>query len=62
VVINLSNIMAPVVVKRVPNAFPLIDQDYPPLSGGVYFECVDKSKGVVVRWELKQNMPALCRR
>jgi hypothetical protein len=62
VVINISNIMAPVVTKRVTNAFPLIDQEYPPLSGGTYFQCVDKSKGTVVRWELKQNLTAKCRR
>ncbi len=62
VVINISNIMAPVVTKRVPNAFPLIDQEYPPLSGGVYFQCVDKTKGTIVRWELKQNLTAACRR
>lgn len=61
VVIDISNPLIPVLVKRVKNAFPLIDQNYPPVSN-TYFECADKSKGIIVGWEQK-NIPAPnCRR
>ncbi len=61
VVINISNIMQPIIVKRIANTFPLINQDHPPVSN-TYFECVDKNKGVVVGWEQKANIKASCRR
>lgn len=62
VVFDLSNINAPHLVKRVENAFPKINQEYPPFSN-VYFECVDPSKGVVVGWEEKMvNELPKCRR
>ena len=61
VVFNISNPISPLLVKRVKNAFPLIDQTYPPVTN-TYFECVDNSKGVIVGWEQK-NIPAPnCRR
>jgi hypothetical protein len=51
----------PQFVTRVPNVFPPVDQDYPPFTN-VYFQCPDKSKGIVVRWE-KQDIPVpKCRR
>jgi hypothetical protein len=61
VVIDISNIANPVLVKRVKNAFPIIDQNYPPVSGS-YFDCVDKSKGIVVGWESKTLQSPKCRR
>ncbi len=61
VVINIANITTPVISKRIANAFPLINQEYPPVTG-TYFECVDANKGIVVRWELKQNVIANCKR
>jgi hypothetical protein len=60
-VININNVMQPTLIKKIPNTFPLTNQEHPPISG-VYFECVDKSKGIVVNWELKTNMKATCRR
>lgn len=60
-VIDISNPRQPAVVKRIKNAFPVIDQEYPPFSN-VYFECVDPSKGIVVDWELKTVKTPKCRR
>jgi hypothetical protein len=59
--INITNITQPTLIGKIPNAFPLIDQEYPPFSG-VRFQCVDKSKGFVVRWEERSNITALCTR
>lgn len=36
--------------KRVKNVYPLQNQMYPPFATG-YFECVDTTKGYVLRWE-----------
>jgi hypothetical protein len=60
VVIDMSDPLNPVLVKTMKNAFPLINQKYPPLAG--YFICPDPSKGIVVDWELKSNQTAPCRR
>jgi hypothetical protein len=61
VVFDLSDIRSPRLVNRVENAFPQISQEYPPFTG-VYFECVDPSKGVVIGWEEKQIDQPKCRR
>jgi hypothetical protein len=61
VVFDLSDITSPRLVNRLENAFPQIGQEYPPFSG-VYFECVDPSKGVVIGWEEKQIDNPKCRR
>jgi hypothetical protein len=61
VVFNISNINNPVLVKRVKDAFPVIDQKYPSVSN-VYFECPDATKGTVVGWELKNIPQPKCRR
>jgi hypothetical protein len=61
VVFDISDINSPRLVNRVENAFPQISQEYPPFNG-VYFECVDPSKGVVVGWEEKQIENPKCRR
>jgi hypothetical protein len=61
VVFDLSDISSPRLVNRLENAFPQIGQEYPPFSG-VYFECVDPSKGVVIGWEEKQVDNPKCRR
>jgi hypothetical protein len=60
-VFNISNMANPVLVKKIPNAFPLIDQLYPPVTDG-YFECPDLTKGIIVKWDFKNNITAKCRR
>jgi hypothetical protein len=61
VVLDLQNPQSPVVVKRVQNAFPLINQEYPPFTN-VYFVCPDPSKGIVVDWINQQTQNPTCRR
>jgi hypothetical protein len=61
VVFNISNASNPVLVKRIKNAFPLIEQTHPSLSN-VFFECVDKSKGIVVSWQQKMIQTPNCKR
>jgi hypothetical protein len=61
VVFNLANVMSPQLVHRIENAFPPIDQDYPPFSNTV-FECPDPAKGIVVAWEQKTLTNPKCRR
>ncbi|MCU0333639.1 MAG: hypothetical protein MUF62_01165 [Chitinophagaceae bacterium] len=60
-VYNLQASGGPALVKRIEKVFPPANQEYPPLFG-VSFECPDPSKGVVVRWEQKQNVAVRCRR
>jgi hypothetical protein len=61
VVFDVTNPAGPQFVRRVAGVFPPTNQEYPPFTN-VYFKCVDKSKGIVVRWE-KQNIPIPnCRR
>lgn len=47
-VIDIADPKAPKVVKSIPDMIPV--HNYPPLLG-VYFECADEKKGVVVDWE-----------
>lgn len=61
VVIDLSNIQSPRVVKRIEKVFPAVDQKFPPYSHAA-FQCPDPAKGVVVKWELKTITGAACRR
>lgn len=62
VVFDLSSITSPQLVNRIQGAFPLINQNYPPVDFG-YFECVDPSKGYVIGWEEKMvNEEPKCRR
>lgn len=44
---------------RVKNVFSVTEAAVPPESG--YFECVDPEKGIVVGWELKENVRAKCK-
>jgi hypothetical protein len=44
---NVSNITF---TKRVKDVYPLTNQFYPEFASG-YFECVDTTKGYVLRWE-----------
>ena len=60
VVINLQDPAHPVVEKRITDAFPLVNQQYPPFNGR--FVCPDASKGIIVSWELKTVEQATCRR
>ncbi len=61
VVFDISNITAPVLVNRLVNAFPLTDQNYPPVFN-CYFVCADASKGKIIDWELKKIPTPSCRR
>lgn len=61
VVFDISDPQEPRLVKRLSNAFPTISQTYPP-QNGVYFECADPSKGVVVGWERRKVENPKCRR
>ncbi|GGM86435.1 hypothetical protein GCM10010967_18390 [Dyadobacter beijingensis] len=47
-VIDISDPKAPRLTKTIANALPV--QNYPPMTG-IYFECADPKKGVVVDWE-----------
>jgi hypothetical protein len=59
-VIDMQNPLQPSVVKTIPDAFPLINQQYPAGSGS--FVCPDPAKGIVIDWELKTVESANCRR
>lgn len=61
VVFNLNASGGPALVKRVENVFPPANQAYPPFFN-VVFECPDPAKGIVIGWELKNNIKAKCRR
>jgi hypothetical protein len=61
IVIDLREPSDPKVIKRIKDVFPPANQEYPPFFN-VLFECPDKKKGVVVGWELKNNISANCRR
>jgi hypothetical protein len=61
VVFDLSNTTNPVLVKRLPNVFPTVSQNYP-LQQNVYFECADAAKGIVVGWEKKTLSNPKCKR
>ena len=61
IVIDLRHPSDPKVVKRMKDVFPPANQDYPPYFN-VSFECPDKKKGIVIGWELKNNVNARCRR
>lgn len=50
VIMNISDLNNPVEVKRIINAFPLIENDLPPMQGS-FFECPDPAKGLVVGWK-----------
>ena len=47
-VIDIADPRSPKITKSIANAIPV--HNYPPLMG-VYFECADDKKGVVVDWE-----------
>ena len=61
VVFDLNNINSPQPVNRVKGAFPQLRENYPPFSG-VYFECPDPSKGIVVGWEEQMLQSPRCHR
>ena len=62
VVFDITNPANPQFVKRVANVFPPVSQDYPPFKN-VYFQCTDKSKGIIIRWEQNDSLPLpKCRR
>ena len=59
--LNVSNINTVTLASRTANAFPSTEFFFPPQTG-VYFECVDPSKGVVLGWELTKVDNPKCRR
>lgn len=61
VVFDISDNSKPILVKRIANVFPPINQKYPPVLNSA-FECVDPSKGIVVSWERKTLISPKCRR
>jgi len=61
VVFDLANLSSPKLVSRIADAFPAIDQTFPPFTN-TYFECADASKGIIVAWELKLLSKPGCRR
>ncbi|MBL7767090.1 MAG: hypothetical protein JNJ58_13400 [Chitinophagaceae bacterium] len=61
VAINISNINQVSVASRVERVFPGINQSYPPYNG-VWFECVDPSKGIVIGWTEKLLVNPKCKR
>lgn len=61
VIFNISDPGSPHLVKRMADVFPGLSQRYPPFLG-VYFECPDPSKGIVIKWEKKDIPEPKCRR
>ncbi len=59
ITLDISNPQQVQVLNRVENAFPA---NAYPAQTGVLFECVDKSKGVVVGWEKAMLDNPRCRR
>lgn len=60
-VFNINDPQNPALIKRIVNVFPYHNSEYPPVSN-VYFECVDKTKGIVVDWKLESVNEPKCRR
>lgn len=60
VVIDISDVLHPQVTKRIDQAFPYVNQKYPPQSGR--FVCPNPALGVVVDWKLQDVKSASCRR
>jgi hypothetical protein len=61
VVLNISDISNITVSARMENAFPSLLAQYPSQTG-VYFECPDNSRGLVIGWELKKINNPTCKR
>lgn len=61
VVLNISNPLQPSLVRRVKDAFPIINQQYPPVSNA-YFVCPDSKKGIVVDWVTEMVKNPACKR
>jgi hypothetical protein len=59
-VIDVRDVMHPAVVKRLQNAFPYVNQQYPPQHG--YFVCPEADRGPVVDWELQTVKSPRCKR
>ena len=60
VVVDIRDVMHAAVVKRMEDAFPYVNQKFPPQPG--YFVCPDPEKGVVIDWELQTVKSANCKR
>jgi hypothetical protein len=61
VVLDISNISNITVIARIENAFPNLLAQHPSQTG-IYFECPDNSKGLVIGWELKKVNNPTCKR
>ncbi len=60
-VFNIANTASPVLLKRLANVFPYHNSEYPS-DNSAYFECADKSKGIVVDWKKQMIQNPKCRR
>lgn len=60
-VFDISNVAAPQLVRRLPDAFPHVNQQYPNVSN-TFFECPDSKKGTIIRWEQKTLNKPQCQR
>lgn len=61
-VIHIADVVHPVVVKRVADMFPSVNQEFPPVGSGVYFECPDPAQGIVKEWLPAYLSNPKCRR
>ncbi|HMT34890.1 MAG TPA: hypothetical protein PKC41_03470 [Chitinophagaceae bacterium] len=59
--IDISNINTIQVVSRLEKVFPGVNQEYPPIEG-IFFECADPAKGVVIGWTQKMLTNPKCKR
>lgn len=59
--IDISDIQHVKVTSRMEKVYQGVNQEGPPVNG-VYFECPEKSKGMIIGWEEKQLNNPKCRR
>jgi len=62
IAIDISDPMNVEVVSRATNTYDVTNRAYPILADGVYFECVDPTKGFVIGWEETSLENPKCRR
>ncbi len=59
--INIADLNNISISSRLEKVFPGMNQEYPPVAG-VYFECTDASKGIVIGWTEKLLTNPKCKR
>lgn len=60
ITIDIKDPLKPVLLNRIKEAFPPVNQDYPPYNG--YFVCPDKSRGIIAYWDFQKVEKANCSR